>query len=52
MCIRDRANSCPGVCLHQPGAVKSKGGELMKAYELLFIIAPSTDEETLSLIHI
>lgn len=35
-------------CLHQPGAVKSKGGELMKAYELLFFVAPSIDEENRS----
>jgi small subunit ribosomal protein S6 len=37
--------SCPGVSLHQPGAVESKGGELMKAYELLFFVAPTLDEE-------
>ena len=26
-------------------AVKSEGGELMKAYELLYFVAPSIDEE-------
>lgn len=29
-----------------PGAVKTRGGELMKAYELLFFVAPSIDEES------
>ena len=34
-------------CVPSPaGAVKSKGGELMKAYELLFIVAPTIDDET------
>ena len=31
---------------NSPEAVKSRGGELMKAYELLFFVSPSIDEET------
>lgn len=34
------------VILDNDRAVKSKGGELMKAYELLFIVAPTIDDET------
>jgi small subunit ribosomal protein S6 len=30
----------------QPRSRKSRGGELMKAYELLYFVAPSIDEES------
>jgi len=34
------------IAFNSPEAVKTEGGELMKAYELLFFVASSIDEES------
>ena len=36
----------PGSAFICPGTVKSRGGDTMKAYELLFFVAPTISDET------